>query len=299
MFDLEELRMAAENGVPEAQNFMASLYLEGNENPEIKQDINLAVEWFERSVQLGNKVAMVKLGEIYCYGEYGIINIERGILLLEQAASLGDSVAMGDLGFLYSEGIGVDKDKEKGFEYFLKAAESGNTTAMRLLARLYQDGDGVERNVDKANYWIKKEEIYKEFESVYPEIEALSKKGNQAIEDDDLDYARKCFQDALELVPEPQEEFSATTWLHAGLGEVYFIQDKYDTSLEHFMYAYNANEGYSNPYILYMLGKCYYELDNVIKAKEFLTQAYMLAGEDIFQGDNQKYINLVETLPPS
>lgn len=294
MFDLEELRIAAETGVTEAQNFLASLYLEGNENPQIEQDINLAVEWFEKAVQLGSKVAMVKLGEVYCYGEYGVVDTTRGILLLEQAAKMGDNVAMGDLGFIYSKGIGVEEDKERGFGYFIKAAQNGNIAAMHLLACLYKNGDGVEPDVDRANYWMKKEEIHRKFEAVYPEIEVLSKEGNQAIEDDNLDYAIECFQNALNLIPEPREEFSSTTWLYAGLGDVYFIQDEYDTSLEYFMRAYNENEDYSNPYVLYMMGKCYYELDNVIKAKEFLKQAYMLVGEDIFQGDNQKYINLVE-----
>ena len=28
------------------------------------------------------------------------------------------------------------------------------------------------------------------------------------------------FQNALNLIPEPREEFSATTWLYAGLGDV-------------------------------------------------------------------------------
>ena len=136
--------------------------------------------------------------------------------------------------------------------------------------------------------------IHRQFEEVYPKIKSYSNEGNTALEELDFDYAEQCFQDALGLIPEPKNEFSATAWLYAALGDVYYQQDSYDAALDAFTQAYNASEGYHNPYIVYMLGKIYYELGVMNKAKEFLTMAYMVAGEDIFLDDDGKYLMIVD-----
>lgn len=293
MLNINEVINDAENGIPEAQNLLASLYLEGDTELGVEQDIQNAVKWFEKSVEVGNIAAMGRLGEIYCTGEYGISNTKRGILLLEKAADAGDNVAMGNLGFVYSKGVGVLVDREKGFQYFLMSAENGNIAAMHIVAGLYGAGDGVEKDEEQQVFWLYQEEIHRKFEASFDKIEELSKEGNAAIEEDDLDYALECFENALELIPDPKEIFSAATWLYAGMGEVYFLSYDYEQSLEVFQKALQSCGGEENPYISYMLGASYYELGQTDTAKTYLQKAYDMAGEHIFKGDGEKYLKLV------
>ena len=46
-----------------------------------------------------------------------------------------------------------------------------------------------------------------------------------------------------------------------------------------------CNYDYSNPYINMRIGECYVFIDDEEKAKEYLLRAYMMAGEDVFEGN--------------
>lgn len=294
MLDIEEVVDAAENGEPEAQNLLGHIYLYGDEQLGIEKNLCKAEKYLLGAAQNGSIPAMVLLGEVYCFGEHGLDDYEHGMQLLMQAAEAGDSTALGDIGFIFCKGIGTVPDMQKGFAYFLQAAEKGNAAAMHVVAGMYKNGEGTEADFSKLNFWEQKSVLHRQFDEVYPKIKSYSNKGNTVLEEANFDYAEQCFQDALELIPEPKNEFSATTWLYAALGDVYYQQGAYTAALDAFMGAYNGSEGYYNPYVVYMLGKIYYELGVMNKAKEFLTMAYMVAGEDIFLEDDGKYLEMVE-----
>lgn len=52
-------------------------------------------------------------------------------------------------------------------------------------------------------------------------------------------------------------------------------------------------DGLGNPFIQLRLGECFFELGNITKAKEHLLKAYMIEGEEIFEDEPQKYMNLI------
>lgn len=53
--------------------------------------------------------------------------------------------------------------------------------------------------------------------------------------------------------------------------------------------------GYHNPFILLRLGQSFLENNDTKQAKEFLLRAYMLEGENIFEEEDEKYFQFLQT----
>lgn len=130
------------------------------------------------------------------------------------------------------------------------------------------------------------------YEELYEIIKELSEKGDKAMERKDFLKAEEHWEEALTLVPEPKNQYAAATWLYAALGDLYFLQNRFDEAKVDFELAYSAMDGVTNPFVQYMLGKTYYKLGNMEKAKELLAIAYMNAGEEIFEDDDKVYLKM-------
>ena len=166
---------------------LANLYLITKNEPE------KALEWYEKSVELGNPSSMCNLGYMYENGKGVEKDLSRAFDLYKKSAELGDCVGASNLGncykngygtevdltlafqwlekaansnvngsefgmiklaFMYLDGIGVEKDTKKALELFEKASSLGNTDAKNILAKLYYDGESIEQDYRKAfEYW--------------------------------------------------------------------------------------------------------------------------------------------------
>ena len=62
---------------------------------------------------------------------------------------------------------------------------------------------------------------------VADEILKLSESGNEYIDEDDFDSAIGAWEEALALIPEPQNEYIQSVWLNASIGDAYFLQDDF------------------------------------------------------------------------
>lgn len=128
---------------------------------------------------------------------------------------------------------------------------------------------------------------------IYNKIELLCSEGDEYMGCGFFDKALLKYQEALELVPEPKNDWEASTWILCAIGDVYFFKSDYKQSLNYFFEALNAPDGIDNPFIQLRLGQLFFELGNKKKAKEYLIGAYMLEGEEIFE-DEQKYYELIK-----
>lgn len=131
---------------------------------------------------------------------------------------------------------------------------------------------------------------------IFDEITRLSNEGNELLDvQHDTYKAYHMFESALELLPEPANEWEAFSWLQSSMGECKFIEKAYSEAYEHFRQAYNTLVPNVNAYILLRIGECAFELQ-LEHAQEFLLQAYMVAGKDIFDGEDKKYYTVIETV---
>ncbi len=125
-------------------------------------------------------------------------------------------------------------------------------------------------------------------DELYGRIEELSEKGNEAMDSEDYAKAITCFREALDILPEPKEDWDAYLWLVGSIGDARFLMQDYGKSLESFRKCYNLGET-DNPFILLRLGENYLELGDETHAREFLLRAYMLEGKKIFKEDRKYF----------
>ena len=104
----------------------------------VKRNYEKALEYYERSAELGNSYALNNLGRLYENG-YGVeVDYKKAMEYYEKSAEKGNSYAFNNIGYLYENGFGVEVDYKKAKEYYEKSAELGNSYALNNL-----DGCGV------------------------------------------------------------------------------------------------------------------------------------------------------------
>ncbi len=132
-------------------------------------------------------------------------------------------------------------------------------------------------------------------DEVHSEIVSLCKQGDDLANSGDLISAKKKYISALELLPENHLEWDAATWIYVAIGDLHFRMQDYEKAFRCFFNAVQCPVGLGNPYIHLRLGQLYFEQNNMEKAADELTRAYMGSGLDIFMEDDPKYLEFLET----
>lgn len=99
----------------------------------------------------GNAKAQCLLGIRLCHGIDIEQNEEQAFQWFSRSAEQGDVVALHFLAQCYMQGVGVARDIDKSLELFHQSAEQGNPEAQYELAKMYQDVG----NVEEADKWLR------------------------------------------------------------------------------------------------------------------------------------------------
>ena len=138
-------------------------------------------------------------------------------------------------------------------------------------------------------------------EEVELAIGELSGEGDALAEDGDYHRAVATYVRALEMLPEPRNDWEASTWLLVAIGDANFLAQQYAHALAALADAMHCPDAIGNPFIHMRLGQCMYEMGDLKQAGEELCRAYMSAGTKIFDNDDPKYLAYVKTVlsPPA
>lgn len=146
-----------------------------------------------------------------------------------------------------------------------------------------------------------------EFDELTPEIRAkldeLAEKGNELEGAALYEEAIQTWNEALNLIPGPQQFYSESIWFLAAIGDIYFQQGQYEKAHDCFDRARGnlSGAGYGNPFIMLRLGECCLEIGDEKNAVEYLLRAYMFEGREIFEpdedgnDDGKKYFDYLRT----
>lgn len=133
-------------------------------------------------------------------------------------------------------------------------------------------------------------------DEIYDQITQLAEEGDKLLTNEKLEEALKKYHAALALLPSPKSDWEASTWLYTAIGDAHVVNQDYHLALDAYTTVLKCPDGISNPYTWLMIGESHYEMDQYEKAKENLLRAYMLDGEEIFEGEESKYFKLIEEL---
>lgn len=135
-------------------------------------------------------------------------------------------------------------------------------------------------------------------EDIRDALEEICDQGNEAMDEGNPGEAVVFFQQALDILPKPAEEWEAYGWIQSALGDAHFAMSDFPKSLSYFHTACAfAGPEESNPFVLLRLGQCYRRLGDEKNAAEYLLRAYMLEGEDIFEEELDDLAFLKKSVP--
>ena len=132
-------------------------------------------------------------------------------------------------------------------------------------------------------------------DAVHDQITELCELGNAHADAEDLDAALACFRQAWDLLPEPQTQWEAATWLLASMGDMHFLKQDYEKARQTLQMAMHCPDALGNPFIHLRLGQVQLELRNETRAADELMRAYMGAGGEIFEEEDPKYLAFLRT----
>ena len=115
--------------------FFLSIHQQNNDN------LKEATQAAKRSLELGNEVAKIKLGEIQEDEKL----MKEGFNALKKKVDSGDMHYVNSLGYAYEFGIGTSLSIKEAMKYYEMAAKQNNTLGMTNLADLYIQEDKLKK----------------------------------------------------------------------------------------------------------------------------------------------------------
>lgn len=136
-------------------------------------------------------------------------------------------------------------------------------------------------------------------DSTYERIQALCAEGDMLAQKANYPDALKKYWAAWDLLPEPQTDWKAATWILAAIGDTNYLNSDFVVGMDNLSSAMHCPDALGNPFLHLRLGQCQFELGNLDRVADELVRAYMGAGAEIFEGAD-KYFAFLKTrlLPP-
>lgn len=127
---------------PTCQIELSNKFYELAQQLEYNQNIDKAIELYQKSVELGNTDAMVALANIYIDEEKSD-KYKEALQLLRTAISKGSVAAKTALAYCYFDGIDdlLPENLEEAIKLFEISAKSGDTKAILELCFIYSEDD--------------------------------------------------------------------------------------------------------------------------------------------------------------
>lgn len=134
--------------------------------------------------------------------------------------------------------------------------------------------------------------------TIYDRIKALCAEGDLLAEAEDYPAALGRYWEAWDLLPGPQIDWEAATWILAAIGDANFLGGDFVAGRDNLSLAMHCPGGIGNAFLHLRLGQCQFELGNLDRAADELTRAYMAGGAEIFVDDEKYYAFLKTRLQP-
>jgi TPR repeat protein len=130
-FDL--IQRAARAGHPPSMVDLGSCYFTGR---WVQQDVNQAVEWWNRASLRGSIEADIRLAAANILGQVHTESPDSALSLLRSAAQEGSLLSDLAVGYCYEKGIVVRQNKGEAYNIYHKAMMRGSESAYRSIRRM-------------------------------------------------------------------------------------------------------------------------------------------------------------------
>ena len=133
-------------------------------------------------------------------------------------------------------------------------------------------------------------------DEVYNQVQKIVDQGDTELSAREFELSVKKYNKALSLIPSIYRQCEIAICILSSLSEAYFQLHMYDKALVYLRELINCPNVIGNPFVNLRLGQVQLELGNYAQAQEELYKAYTSEGEEIFLGDDPKYLNFIKIL---
>ncbi|MFC4159349.1 tetratricopeptide repeat protein [Chitinimonas lacunae] len=129
--------------------------------------------------------------------------------------------------------------------------------------------------------------------SVHAEITEYCISGDALAEQECYEEAVFQYNKAWEMIPEPKNEWEASTWVLAAIADACFFMGKRKSARQALEYAMYCPGGLGNPFLHLRLGQVLFDAGELDKAADELMRAYLGGGGEIFAQEDQRYFDFL------
>jgi tetratricopeptide (TPR) repeat protein len=126
-------------------------------------------------------------------------------------------------------------------------------------------------------------------------IDNLCREGDRFAGIDQFDDAIEKYQAAWDLLPAPQIQWRAATWILVSVADAYFSLKDYAAAADLLLDGLDYPDGDANPFLYLRLGQCLLEIGRRDDAADALEEAFRRGGEALFEDEDPKYLTFVKT----
>ena len=126
-------------------------------------------------------------------------------------------------------------------------------------------------------------------------ITALCAEGDRLAELKRFEEAIARYSEAWALVPEPQNDWEAATWIIAAIADAFFLRGDLDEARDALDYAMSCPGALGNPFLHLRRGQVLFDSGELDSAADELMRAYMGAGPEAFAREDGRYLAFLRT----
>lgn len=103
------------------------------------------------------------------------------------------------------------------------------------------------------------------------------------------------YAEAWYLIPEPRQDWHASTWVLAAIGDACFLMGDYVETRKAMEFAMQCPEAIGTPFLHLRLGQALYEHAEDGRATDELVRAYLGGGPEIFADEHPRYLEFLSS----
>ena len=130
---------------------------------------------------------------------------------------------------------------------------------------------------------------------VHEAIQAHCAEGDALAASGQYEAAIGQYNAAWALVPTPRNDWNASTWILAALGDAFFLGGHIDAARKPLEFAMTCPGGLGNPFLHLRLGQVLFEAGELDAAADELMRGYMGGGPEIFANEDPRYLEFLGT----
>jgi tetratricopeptide (TPR) repeat protein len=125
-------------------------------------------------------------------------------------------------------------------------------------------------------------------------ITQLCERGDDDVEAGHYEAAIEKYEEALGHVPRPVYSWAVATWILSAIAEARYLQKSWARAEETILEAFRCEGAIGNAFLHLRLGQVELALGQKGRGLEELIRAHERAGDEVFDGEDPKYLAMVK-----